>query len=526
MTMFSKLTHPWQERPVFWRNLLLGGLLLVAAWLRLWNIPSSLQFLGDQGRDALVVSRIFTEFDPVFIGPVTSVGNMYLGPLYYYFMLPWLMISYPSPVGPAYAVAILSILTVFLTYFWGRKLVGETPALLAAFFMTFSQVVVYYSRFSWNPNPAPLVALGMIYATYLAWKKNSWWWLAVGTAFAILIQLHYMTLISAGGAGLIWLTQLRQVSRAKSDTNDTLVSFFKKTLIAAAIVIISLTPLMLFDWRHNWLNLQGFAGIVFGESDASLAPGGQSWLGSLKETQGRSMHILFEWVIGKTRWLNSFLVLVVYGLLARVLIRRRLLNQTTSGLMVVLSYLAVGVVGTSFYHHSVFDHYIAFLFPVTFLIYGVVLQELMHYSWRKIPIGNLLSLVFMVGFLAYNLPKMPLPNSNWTIFQMQDLAQTIYDRVDPGEKYNIVLMSETGDIDGQNYRYFLSTTDTPPVLTEDRGSVETLFIISENREHRVTDSPIYEIVVFPNKQPSEVYTIPGGPEITVLRVNHAANLES
>jgi hypothetical protein len=32
----------------------------------------------------------------------------------------------------------------------------------------------------------------------------------------------------------------------------------------------------------------------------------------------------------------------------------------------------------------------------------------------------------------------------------------------------------------------------------------------------VTDSPIYEIVVFPNKEPKEVYTTFDGPEITVL----------
>ena len=31
------------------------------------------------------------------------------------------------------------------------------------------------------------------------------------------------------------------------------------------------------------------------------------------------------------------------------------------------------------------------------------------------------------------------------------------------------------------------------------------------------DLPIYEIVVFPNKQPAEVFTLENGPTITVLR---------
>src|SRR5690606_24275698 len=86
---------------------LMIAIVVVGAGLRLYNLPHTAQFLGDQGRDALIVSRIFKEGDLVFIGPVTSVGNMYLGPLYYYFMLPFLWLSYPSPLGPAYGVAIL-----------------------------------------------------------------------------------------------------------------------------------------------------------------------------------------------------------------------------------------------------------------------------------------------------------------------------------------------------------------------------------------------------------------------------------
>jgi hypothetical protein len=69
-----------------------------------------------------------------------------------------------------------------------------------------------------------------------------------------------------------------------------------------------------------------------------------------------------------------------------------------------------------------------------------------------------------------------------------------------------------------NYRYFLTTTSNPPLTMEHFGEVETLFIIDEQQiEKDVTNLPIYEIVVFPNHTPSEVYSVPGGPKITVLR---------
>ena len=134
---------------------------ICGAFFRLYNIPLSFQFLGDQGRDVLIVARMFKELDPVFIGPVTSVGNMYLGPLYYYFMLPWLWLTYPSPLGPQYAVAVLGIVANWLIWVLGKRMMGKWPAAIATVLFAFSQVAVEYTRFSWNPNPIPLVSLFM-----------------------------------------------------------------------------------------------------------------------------------------------------------------------------------------------------------------------------------------------------------------------------------------------------------------------------------------------------------------------------
>src|SRR4030042_6610505 len=93
------------------------GIILVGAFLRLYRLPETVMFQGDQGRDAIVVKRLIKNADWVLLGPVTSVGNMYLGPFYYYFMAPWLWLTYPNPIGPAYGVALVSILTLPLLYY-------------------------------------------------------------------------------------------------------------------------------------------------------------------------------------------------------------------------------------------------------------------------------------------------------------------------------------------------------------------------------------------------------------------------
>lgn len=491
-------------------------MLVIGTVLRFWNIPATVQFLGDQGRDALVVSRIFREYDPVFIGPVTSVGNMYLGPFYYYFMLPFLMITYPSPLGPVYAVAAVSVLALFLIYRLGREMVGERAALLAMFFMTCSSIVLYFSRFSWNPNIAPFVAMVMIYAVYRAWKDQPWFWVLVSACFSILIQLHYLALVSGAAAGVIWLISIFE-RRGWQQKRQLLAQLWKPTIAAILVFVLSLTPLVLFDFRHDWLNARAFTSMATHLSETGdagrVTPTEKFWQVTT-ETHGRSMHILFEMMIGQHRTLNTVLVVITLGVLGWLLSRGRQ-RPTFYGEAVLVSFLMTGIIGTAFYPGSLFDHYIAYLFPVTFLIYGVVINALYERSYL---LGWAAGGSFVLLFLMYNLTTLPFKPVDWNIDNMKGLSKTIYERVKPGEKYNIVLLSDTGDIDGQNYRYFLTTTDRPPVPTEQRGEIETLFIINEDRKlAKVTDSPIYEIVVFPDKDPKEVYNGGGGIEITVLR---------
>jgi len=491
------------------------ALIVIAVFTRFYNLADTVQFLGDQGRDALLVSRIFTAGDPVFIGPVTSVGNMYLGPLYYYFMLPFLWLTYPSPMGPVYAVAAIGVLTVLCMYWLGRELVGEKVALIATALFTLSSTVIQYTRFSWNPNPAPLISLIMMWAIYRAFKKSSWYWVVVTVCFAVLMQLHYITLLSGVSFGLIWLYRhLTLLKSTDKEDKKELTIMVKATVASIFLFAASTIPLMLFDWKHDWLNAKAFMNLLFGEDNFKVATSqGHRALRALSESHGRAMFILFEITIGKIRDLNE-IMLVIAGVGSAYLISHMKKREHGLGESIIFVFLLVGIVGTAVYEHSIYDHYVAYLFPVTFFVLALLLVEIQKIKF----IGGIISLVFVCYYLSFNIQNMQLGDTGWKLSDIERTSAAIAERVSNGEKYNIVLLSATGDIDAQNYRYFLSTTENPPVLTEERGSVETLFIINEDQViDKVVDSPIYEIVVFPNKEPSEVFNIPGGPEITVLK---------
>jgi len=504
----------------------------VTIFTRFWNIAGGLEFLGDQGRDALLVRRIYADLDPVFIGPVTSVGNMYLGPLYYYFMVPFLMVSSPSPVGPAYAVALLSVLSVVLIVHIGKKMFSLPVGILAAGYLAFNAIYIQYSRFSWNPNPAPITSLLMMYWTYLAWTKNYKYWILVAGAFGVLIQLHYITLLAGVSSGIVFLIQLfetYQHSRRSSShktvkeksQSDNVTSYHPNISqlllmmpVGVFLVLAMLSPLFIFDLKHDGLNRKAFQSLIFKEdafknSNASTL----SNLGrSLSETQGRSLHIITEISFGEQRRINIVLAsLFVISFLT--LLATQTHKKEFKGYVLLFSFIGIGILGTSFYRGSLFNHYILYLFPMVALGWGVVISK--WYAWKKILFIPILFIVFY--YLHHNIPAWFLKTTGWSIYDLERTSEQISKDLDPNVPFTVVLLTGTGDLHGMNYRYFLTTKGLKALDFAEIQQVQRLVVINEDQPNfDVTTTQIHEINVFPSKTPTLRYTIEDGPEILMF----------
>lgn len=501
---FNWLTKNWHLPAVKLAIILtIGGL-----FLRLFNLPGNVMFLGDQGRDALIVADIFQKKDLVFIGPVTSVGNMYLGPLYYYFMLPFLWLSYPSPLGPVYAVAILNGLAVLAIFALGKHFFNTRVGLLAAAGLALNSVAIYYSRFSWNPNLAIVASLGLLYCQFKAPSKPRYW-LGVSLAISVLIQLHYLTLLAMGTAGLLWVIELIKLWPEK--TTKKFRSFWQNSLLAGLIFLLSLTPLLLFDLRHQGLNTQAFWSLITGSGSfnpptTNLIP--KVWR-IIKETDGRAMQILFDLNWGQHRTSNRLLVIV--SLLTLGWIFKHLPSSKRPALKILLSYLIIGIAGTAVYQHTVFDHYILYLLPVTLLCLAVVID--FYWQWL---LTRIICLGLIGFFLIYNLNHWPL-KSNGLFHRTAQTAAAIVDHLTPADQYNLVLFSESKDLYGQSYRYFLSTSARPPLPLAQASQAQTLVLISETRTGDELSQPIYELLTFPCLTISDEFSVNDQIDVKILR---------
>lgn len=512
----------WQQYARWWKT---AAFYERWAWLSVWiattlgatyrliHLRLTMQFLADQGRDVITAYGIL-HGDIALVGPSTSVGSMFLGPFYYYFMAPWLALANNDPIGPTLAVAFLGVITIPFLFWVGKKIVGTVPALIGTLAFTVAPVAIEYTRFSWNPNPAPFVMLVILLAIWQAWNGRARWWGVVALAWAVMIQLHYVALLSLVPAGIFWLADCVRAHRQQDFAR------FKALLgwagAGVLIVALALSPLVVFDIRFQGTISKGFVDFFDGDNSGPKIALSETFLRVLKEQHGRALHTLFEIWGGKDwsawyRTINTGLLVLFIGTIASALWRTRGTKLQTGIVLLVVS-LYTSILGLAWYQSVVFHHYITYLLPVSYLLTGVVIVELRR---RLSIVGTILGILL----LGYILILGVLPSTliylkplGWTVDHYKSTAVIILDNLPDGVNYGMTHLSDVRDYRGLSYRYFLLTSGNPPVSLENAPNADYMVIVAENpRESReVLGSPVYEVVVFPK---GEYYTVevPDGP---------------
>ena len=336
------------------KYLLIFLVLALSVFTHLYRIDQTFIFHNDEGRDALVAYRMIQSGKPVILGPETSVGNMYLGPFYYYLMVPALLLSHLNPVGPAIMVAILGILTTLGLIYLGHKWGSLEAGIAAGFFYAISPVMLHYSRSSWNPNVIPFFSVLFL----LNWHaKSKWQPLWFGILSGIMFQLHYVALILPG---LLFLSELFRLCRAK------LLAHLPKYLLAVILgFVLSSAPFWLFEARHNFVDTHAFATYLTEKSVVEvtnyppyltrLATNLETTLSGIIGSQSESQVTMSQ---------NLVILSGVILILICCLYPQRLGYLLLGSLLIV-----------SLLKEDIHVHYLAFLFPLICLVLGYGLTK-------------------------------------------------------------------------------------------------------------------------------------------------------
>lgn len=452
------------------------AILLLAAFLRLYRIADYMTFLGDEGRDALVVKRIIVDHKFTLLGPTASVGGFFLGPFYYYLMIPFLWAFRLNPVGPAVMVALFGIATVWLVYRVGKDFFDSSVGLAAAFLYTLSPLVIYHSRSSWNPNLMPFFSLLIV---WLSWKavrqKKPFLLFFIGILFGILIQLHYLALFLAVVIVAYFLFSWRLKN----------LKYYPVTLVG---FIAGWLPFIIFELRHRFPNFRTLYQFIFHGKETGLVAK-KFW----PIVTNVSLRLFLNIVTNNQKILA---LIFLYGSLI-MLFWKIVKGKNVQAKILLGLWFLIGVGLFGFYKKGIYDYYFGFMFPLPFLLVAYFLTQLGRLN--KVLCGVAAS--FYIWTVMVNSRSFPfLRPPNRQMEQAKQIALFVGEKTG-GKPFNFALI--TGQNSDHAYRYFLEINGFKSVTIEntqndsERKTVtEQLLVVCEVADCKPLGHPLWEVAGF------------------------------
>ena len=489
-------------------TLTLVAILILAAFYRLYRIADYMTFLGDEGRDVLVVYNIL-HGKLTLLGPTSSVGGFFLGPIYYYFMAPFLWLFNYNPVGPAVMVGLAGIFTVWFLYKFCSVFFSKKVAIFASIIYAISPVVVAYSRSSWNPNLLPIFSFLVLFSLFRAsLKKSIKWFFVSALLLGISLQLHYLALFLGGVVFfyILFTTLFKNINK------NSILELIKYYLVYFVGFLIGWSPFLAFEVRHgfpdfknifNFLVYSGNTGAggnvisivydvffrVFGRLVVAYPEQGQLSRFSDLQISAWTYFILALGILST--------ILLVFNFYKSL--KKKDVDFYKYSLL--FFWFFVGIFLFGFYKKSIYDYYFTFLFPLPFILISILLEKI--YDNKKY-IGHLskaLALIIFVLIFILNILNIPFRyEPNRQLNQMKTIADFVMTKTD-AKQFNFAIIS--GGNSDHAYRYFFKLWNNSPITIEDfdhdpnRETVtDQLFVVCESLPCEPLGNSLWEIAGF------------------------------
>lgn len=413
--------------------------IIAATFFRFYRLGEFATFLADEGRDAIIIKRIVTFEHWPAIGAPTSVGHVFLGPFYYYFIAPWLLIFNFNPSGLAYGMAVFSTVSLIIFYFLLKKEFGSRNAFISLILASFSYVLIDSSRFSWNPNPLPFFSFLTAYFFIKAVQSGKYYFFILFGAFlSFSIQLHYLAL----GLALPMIIYLFfDLYRNRSALIKRLLSYS----MAVLSFTLFISPLIIFDLRHDFLNSKSLLSLL--ESGAGIGGGGI--LKKIIDTFSLTNLYLFNVNFGFGITITIFFLILIFFIFSWF-------NKNKSLTIYTLFFFGTVTV-VAFYPGPKHSHYLGTIYLFYIILIGTALGDISKQS----ILGKALTIIFLACFTYLNVINYNFLRSepNNQIGQAKEIAQFIKKKI-ISPKFNFAVQPDGWQED--SYLYFLELDGKVP----------------------------------------------------------------
>lgn len=398
------------------KTLLLLLLVTIAICTRTFDIRESAEFLGDQGRSGIVAVQALKTKTLPLTGP-TTLRNQYLGPFFYYISILTFGIGKLNPIVPSVFMAAVGVLSVVILFFTMDTVLGLFPATIATLLWAVSPQIVRADKIFWEPNLIPFFSLLFLFflIRIIKWNRTRDW-IFLGVDIGILLQLHYFSLF------FLWLMVLFILFLFRNGKYSR-----KKVGIHMGVTIFSLiavlSPLLLYESKHNWTDIVSIGEIIFSHSQTFHA---RLFLSDALDYGGRMIGYFLPFggniMTREKTQVFLFVMMIITGIL--FLFRRKERQEALTLGIFHLIWFGTGIAAVAMYHDVVFDHYLLFLLPSVIFLIGMGIF-LVRSRWIQMIIA-----VFAVLLAAYQLKIIFQAPKLHDIERIEELTDAVDHQID------------------------------------------------------------------------------------------------
>ena len=236
--------HLKQLSAFLWKNKFLIIIIGLGLFLRLYHLPNSTIFAWDQERDAFTIKQIIVDKKLTLIGPrVINDHGFMLGPYFFYLLLPFYLITNLSPYAIILFMAVYNLVFLAFSFFILKKIFSTKIAYIFVFIWSVLPLAISIDTISWNPLLVPLLFIILLYflITFNFNKIKNW--LILGFYLGFCFNIHVQLIVLSFTAFIFLFIKISKKA------------FFKKVIFLFLGFLLSFLPLLIFDLRHNFLNL-------------------------------------------------------------------------------------------------------------------------------------------------------------------------------------------------------------------------------------------------------------------------------
>lgn len=378
---------------------------ILTIFLRLFRVSQLFHFTYDESVFAFIGRRMFTQGHIPLIGGVTPF-HVHLSPFFYWLSGVFLFLSGFNPIGWSLVSALLSGLTIFILYYCLKDNFGKRPAFTAIILYCFSLAVNIFDRHYWGLVFNNLNSVVVLLSLFKIVQKKYVFFIPLAFVLAFAFHADATTWIYIP---VIILTLIKYKIPLIKNT---------KARIAFVIFLLSFLPMVIFDLRHNFVNIRGIEQ-YFSEAKESTTISLNSIVSSitfLPKTLSRILYISEDVDLSKEysycktdvnlKLQQTSLILTVLSgviLLYVFFPKKRTLAIQSNLILIIKYFFLITFFGVVLYagilNRPFFEHYVSIIFLPFIFITSILVNDL--FSKKKIIISFLLLL-----FISLNIYKL------------------------------------------------------------------------------------------------------------------------